>query len=157
MTTHLTTTYPPISGYQTDLAVDRFGLKVASRLTDACESGAGALGHDISERLRVARAQAVAARKKPALARGTVVLASGGAASLALGGDEPGLWSRIAAFLPLIALVAGLIAINTIQNDRRANEVAEVDAALLTDDLPPSAYTDPGFAQFLKSRREAGQ
>ena len=31
------------------------------------------------------------------------------------------------------------------------DEVAEVDAAILTDDLPPSAYTDPGFAQFLKS------
>jgi hypothetical protein len=29
-----------------------------------------------------------------------------------------------------------------------------VDAALLTDDLPPSAYADPGFAQFLKSGGE---
>ena len=28
---------------------------------------------------------------------------------------------------------------------------AEVDAALLTDDLPPAAYADPGFAQYLKS------
>jgi hypothetical protein len=52
--------------------------------------------------------------------------------------------------LPLITLVVGLVAINVIQNDNRANEVAEVDAALLTDDLPPSAYTDPGFLQYLK-------
>jgi hypothetical protein len=50
----------------------------------------------------------------------------------------------------LLALVLGLIAINTIQNDDNANELAEIDAALLTDDLPPAAYTDPGFAQFLK-------
>lgn len=157
MTTHLTSIEPLTPSYQAELAVDRFGLKVASRLTDAFESGAGALGHDISERLRVARMQAVAQRRKPALARGAVVVASGGSASLALGGDEPGLWNRIAAFLPLIALVIGLIAINHIQNERRANEVAEVDTALLTDDLPPSAYTDPGFVQFLKSRREAGQ
>jgi Protein of unknown function (DUF3619) len=89
------------------------------------------------------------------------VVASGGSASMALSGsmgdDEPGMWNRIASFLPLIALVVGLIAINAIQNERRANEVAEVDTALLTDDLPPSAYTDPGFVQFLKSRREAGQ
>ena len=27
----------------------------------------------------------------------------------------------------------------------------KVDAALLTDDLPPSAYADPGFVQFLKT------
>ena len=35
--------------------------------------------------------------------------------------------------------------------DERLNEVAEVDAALLTDDLPPEAYADPGFMQFLKT------
>ena len=32
-------------------------------------------------------------------------------------------------------------------------ELEDEDAALLTDELPPAAYTDPGFAQFLK--REA--
>jgi hypothetical protein len=32
--------------------------------------------------------------------------------------------------------------------------VAEFDQALLTDDLPPAAYADPGFVQFLKSSRE---
>jgi hypothetical protein len=61
------------------------------------------------------------------------------------------LWNRIASALPLIALAAGLILIHAVQNEWRASEVAEVDAALLTDDLPPSAYADPGFAQFLKS------
>jgi hypothetical protein len=53
--------------------------------------------------------------------------------------------------VPLIALVAGLITISVMQDEDRASELAEVDAALLTDDLPPAAYTDPGFAQFLKS------
>ena len=33
----------------------------------------------------------------------------------------------------------------------QTSEVAEVDAAILTDDLPPAAYADPGFTQFLKS------
>ncbi|MEN9586807.1 MAG: hypothetical protein RIT15_382, partial [Pseudomonadota bacterium] len=28
------------------------------------------------------------------------------------------------------------------------------DAALLTDDLPPSAYADQGFGQFLKLQTE---
>ena len=35
-----------------------------------------------------------------------------------------------------------------------ASEIAEVDAALLTGDLPPSAYADPGFVQFLKSSHQ---
>jgi hypothetical protein len=59
-------------------------------------------------------------------------------------------WTRLGAVLPLVALVAGLITISAWQEDQRASELAEVDAALLTDDLPPAAYTDSGFAQFLK-------
>ncbi|CDS55063.1 Probable transmembrane protein [Polaromonas sp. CG9_12] len=56
--------------------------------------------------------------------------------------------------LPLIALVTGLLVINTFQSDNRTQELAEVDAALLTDDLPPAAFADPGFVQFLKTRRQ---
>jgi hypothetical protein len=36
-------------------------------------------------------------------------------------------------------------------DDDRANELAEIDSALLIDDLPPAAYADPGFLQFLKN------
>ena len=67
------------------------------------------------------------------------------------GGDEGlNIWNRIGALLPLIALVAGLATIKNFIDDDRANQLAEVDSALLSDDLPPSAYADPGFLQFLK-------
>lgn len=62
-----------------------------------------------------------------------------------------GWWRRVGAVIPLIALVLGLIAIRNVQENNHAREEAEVDAALLTDDLPPAAFTDPGFAQFLKT------
>lgn len=144
---------PHQSAYRAELAIDRFGLQLVSRLSEATDS----LGHDVSERLRVARQQALALRKQPALSRNKVgastVVNNGNSATLGMGGDEPGLWGRIASFLPLIVLIVGLVGINVVQNDRRAKEVAEVDAALLTDDLPPHAYTDPGFAQFLKVQR----
>lgn len=122
---------------------DRFGQRVAQRLS----SGALELPHDLSERLRAARVQAVA-KRKPALRPQTssVVIANG---STAVHGG--GWWySRIGAVVPLIALVAGLFVISAMQDERLASEAAEVDAALLTDDLPPSAFTDPGFAQFVK-------
>jgi hypothetical protein len=126
---------------------DRFGHAVAARLS----AGTTDLPHDFSERLRAARMQALA-RRKPAMQAATTVMISGGQATLS-GGDGPRLWHRIAAVLPLIAFVAGLVAIDMVQTERRASEVAEVDAALLTDTLPPSAYADPGFVQFLKSDR----
>ena len=42
-----------------------------------------------------------------------------------------------------------------LQEDNRASELAEVDSALLTGDLPTAGYTDPGFAQFLKNDDKA--
>lgn len=132
--------------YQLQLAEDRFGLQVTARLSDATDT----LPYDISERLRAARAQALGKRKVAATQIASSVVVSGGEATMSFGNDHLGWWNRIAAVLPLLALAFGLIAINVIQNENRANELAEIDAALLTDDLPPAAYTDPGFAQFLK-------
>lgn len=133
--------------YQNQLAQDRFGLRVAARLSDAADD----LPHDVSERLRASRARALGKRKMAVTQTATRVALSGGAGTLTFGNDHLGWWDRAAAAIPLLALVFGLISINVIQNDRRANEIAEIDAALLTDDLPPAAYTDPGFTQFLSS------
>ena len=138
-----------VNSLQADALLDRFGYKIAARLNET----ASALPHDITERLRTARLQALAMRKKETrvqTASSTSML--GGAAILGGGSNNDGLnfWTRVASILPLLALAAGLIAINVLQNDSRASELAEVDVALLTDDLPPAAHTDAGFAQFLK-------
>lgn len=140
--------------HQADVLQDRIGFKLAARLSDGTDS----LPHDLSERLRAARVQAVSQRKRVRVMQtAPALVGSGKSAALLLGEDGPGIWGRMAALIPLVALVAGLFVIDTIQNENRAQEVAEVDAALLTDDLPPSAYTDPGFMQFLKSSREQEQ
>lgn len=128
-------------------AADLFGRRVAARLA----TGTAELPHDITERLRAARVQAVARRKVASLQTAPAVHVSGGQAALGFGDEGLGLWSSIASALPLIALVVGLVTIHGVQNEHRASELAEVDAALLTDDLPPAAYADPGFVQFLKS------
>lgn len=129
---------------------DRFALKAAAYLSN----GATNLPHDISERLRVARAQAVSKRKIAKTQTAGSLVNMGDSAALTWGSsDGLGWWGRIASVMPLIALVLGMLVINSVQNDNRAREVAEVDAALLTDDLPPAAFSDPGFLQFLKTNR----
>ena len=127
---------------------DRYGLKTASYLS----AGAADLPYEISERLRAARAQAVSKRKIAKMETSGSLVNAGGSAALSWGSDD-GLswWARIGSVVPLIALVVGLLAINSIQSDNRDQEVAEVDAALLTDELPPAAFADPGFIQFLKA------
>jgi len=134
---------------QSEQLQDRFGRRIAARLS----AGTAELSHDVAERLRAARVQAVARRKPAVIRTATAAAASGGAATLTFG-EGQSLWNRIASVLPLIALVAGLFVIQVAQGEHRAHEVAEVDAALLTDDLPPAAYADPGFIQFLKASKD---
>ncbi|HMS27557.1 MAG TPA: DUF3619 family protein [Burkholderiaceae bacterium] len=126
---------------------DEFGQRIAARLT----AGQSDIHHDISERLRIARQMAVSKRKRAPMAK-TAGAVYGGGGSATLSFDDEGLswWNRFASFLPLLALVAGLIAISDIQTTQQAQFAAELDADILTDTLPASAYVDPGFAQFLK-------
>ena len=133
-----------------DILQDRFALKTVSYLS----TGAADLPHEISERLRAARAQAVSKRKISKVQTAGNVINMGGSAALSWGSSNGlGWWGRIGSVMPLIALVVGMLTINSVQNDNRAQEVAEVDAALLTDALPPAAFSDPGFVQFLKIDR----
>jgi hypothetical protein len=129
---------------------DRYGLKLAARL----EEGSQGLEHNTAERLRAAREQALARRKRPLVAQQQTrasATVSNHDGSLTLGGGEHlGWWGRMAAGMALVALVAGLVTIDHFQAERRSLELATVDADLLTDDVPPSAYADPGFLQFLK-------
>ncbi|MDP2818588.1 MAG: DUF3619 family protein [Polaromonas sp.] len=131
-----------------DILQDRYGLKTASYLS----AGSADLPYDISERLRAARAQAVAARRIAKVQSAPVNARASTGATLTWGSDEGfSLWSQIGSVLPLIALVVGLLAISSLQTDKLVQELAEVDSALLTDELPPDAFSDPGFVQFLKT------
>lgn len=132
-----------------EVAAERFARRITARLNE----GTGSLPYDISERLRATRVQAVAKRKRTVLVHHTapVLVQSGSSAALGWWGSEGGNWWRaLLSAVPVLALVAGLVVINFSQDEYGTTEVAEVDAALLTDDLPPAAYADPGFAQFLK-------
>lgn len=125
---------------------DQLGRNIAARLNSAVND----IPHDITERLKAARMQALTKRKVVKLQVATGVTSRGGVASLHMGGDERSVWNRIASLLPLLVLIAGLFTIALTAEDRRVDEIAEIDVELLTDDLPPDAYTDPGFAQFLR-------
>jgi hypothetical protein len=69
---------------------------------------------------------------------------------------EWGGWSGVSlkVLAPVVTLVIAVSAIYTWQQSQRAAEVEEIDAALLTSDLPIDAYLDRGFQNFLKTRAE---
>ena len=126
--------------------MDRMGSQLAQLLTQA----SGNLPHNLTERLRVARQQALAVRK-PEPAPKTQIVAQGNSLTLAGPPSEGlGLWSILGSALPLLALLVGLITVQWLDKQQTVSELAEIDTALLVDDLPPAAYSDPGFIQFLR-------
>lgn len=138
-----------------DARVARFGLRVAAGLTEHGEQ----LPHDVSERLRFAREQAMlkarAARAaQTEVVRGTSTVQIGD--TLALGGGHNGSprWLKLASLMPLLLLLLGLVLIQHSQFYQQVRAAAEIDTALLSDNLPPAAYGDPGFSEFLSNEQE---
>lgn len=125
----------------------RFGLRVGALLNQRVQQ----TPHDVSERLRIAREQAVARARSARLATAGADVALGGAPGrAAVLGRQPGWWFRFASVVPLVMLVGGLILIDDLHDRAQIEAAADVDAALLSDDLPPDAYGDAGFVEFLK-------
>jgi Protein of unknown function (DUF3619) len=124
----------------------------AARIVRSLDDQASALPADISERLRFARQQAIEKARCVKLEASTAPMVfSNGAGTAALGSGGHWGW-RFASVLPLAVLVLGLISIHSWQQSSQIDAAAEVDAALLSDALPPAAYSDPGFVEFLKQR-----
>jgi hypothetical protein len=138
--------HSPMQNRNTELQMDAFGARLSAWLDQSAQD----VPSDVMERLRASRMQAIAKRRILKIETATAVFAN--LSSATLGGGAPfSFWGRAASLLPLVALLVGLLGIGILQEDQRAQELAEVDTAILTDELPPSAYTDAGFAQFLKA------
>ena len=59
---------------------------------------------------------------------------------------------RMGVVVPLLALVAGLAGIYQYEEQQHIAEIAELDAAVLSDELPLTAYLDQGFNAYLAQR-----
>lgn len=60
--------------------------------------------------------------------------------------------ARMGFAIPLVVLALGLAGIYQYEHERRISDTAELDVAVLTDDLPLSAYLDYGFNAYLAER-----
>ena len=68
---------------------------------------------------------------------------------------QPTSWlNRVGLIIPLIALIAGLSGMYHFEQQHRLNETADIDAAVLSDELPLNAYLDHGFSAYLARHAE---
>lgn len=127
-----------------------FAYKVRHVLNESTEN----LPASTVERLSTARRIALERKKKDSPLRIFV-------SPRRLAGEAGGLlnarfaWlTRMGLLLPLIVVAVGLAGIYEYEQQRHIDETAEIDAAVLADELPLSAYVDHGFNAYLAKRGE---
>ena len=126
-----------------DPVEQEFGKRVTRLLNAQSEN----LSSDIQSRLRDARANALSRAKAEPVFVAQLQTTHRGFRNSSW--NKP-IWSFTGWLVPVTVVVLGLIAITEWQEDLRINDIANVDIALLTDDVPPDAFVDNGFMAFLK-------
>ncbi|WP_296000524.1 DUF3619 family protein [Rugamonas sp.] len=133
-----------------------FAYKVRHALNERLDT----LPASITDRLAAARQAALARKKADAPLRVTqaqLVTATAGGGGLGgrfFGAEQFSWMTRLSVIIPLLALVIGMGGIYHHEQQRRIAEIAELDAAVLSDELPLSAYLDHGFNAYLANRSE---
>ena len=124
-----------------------FAYKVRHALNDKLDD----LPASTTDRLAQARKMALARKKAHVdvplsvrVARTEMAAAGGSLLS------RPFSWlGRMGVAVPLLLLVVGLAGIYQYEQQERIADLAEIDAAVLSDELPLSAYLDHGFNAYL--------
>lgn len=139
-------------------ALDNKELEFVQAMRRALDESAASLPTATTARLAAARKAALGRKKaeQPVLVRVPSFAAAAGVGTLP-GGLQGGFkaprrrsaLARFALAWPLAALVAGLFAIAYFEDQQRTAELADIDAAMLSDDLPLTAYLDHGFNAYL--------
>jgi hypothetical protein len=121
-------------------------MQFGNKLRQALNRGLTGVAPDTVARLGAARERALARQRtelSPALAWADNVLGR-------VGGWGGVAWRIV---LPAAMLSIGLAVVQYWQQNQRIAEIEEIDAQLLSDDLPIDAYLDRGFQNWLKQQR----
>jgi len=117
--------------------------ELASRIVRHLDYGVEQIGPGTRSRLLSAREAALSHYREQPVAG----LAWAGQAVARL---THGRFSSARQLIAISALVLALVGIAYWQNSAPTNELADIDTALLTGDLPVNAYLDKGFDTWLK-------
>lgn len=128
-----------------------FAFKVRHALNENLDN----LPAPTADRLAAARKAAMARKKKDAPTR---VLARQGVLAGHAGsffGDHRLSWlTRIGVAAPILAGMVLLFGLYQYEQQHRIAAAADIDAAMLSDELPPSAYLDRGFSAYLAQQQD---
>jgi hypothetical protein len=130
-------------------------INLAYKIRHALNEQLDTLPASTTDRLAAARAAALARKKADAPVEYSKPTPSGWRQMLAGFGNAlsgPAM-SRLAVAVPVLALVIGMGGVYQHEQQQQIAELADIDAAVLSDELPLNAYLDPGFSAYLESQQ----
>jgi hypothetical protein len=122
----------------------------AKKITTYLDRGAADLKAGTAYRLQLARAEALARLADPRRAAGLRVAdANAGGGSGTVGGDRR-FWASGRLWVGIALIAAAGFGYQQWHDYQQQSEIEEMDAAILSSDLPIDAYLDRGFQNWLK-------
>ncbi len=123
-------------------------IDFAYKIRRAMNQSAEALPEATLERLAKARELALSKKKE---SDPSAMLVVGGvlAGNQGMAFNQTPWFRKLVIIVPLMALAFGLYGLYQHEQQQQINDLAEIDAAVLVDELPPDAYLDNGFNAYL--------
>ena len=120
--------------------------EIAARITTYLDAGTKELKSGTAYRLQQARAAALARLQEPMRSPEAALAGAGGT----LGGARP-FYAQVRFWIGVALIAAAGFGWQQWQVYQAINEAEEIDAQLLSSDLPIDAYLDRGFQAWLKT------
>ena len=125
---------------------ENFAYKVRHALNEKLDD----MPETVVRRLEQARLAALARKKATPLYVNVFQQVCAGVNGRFSGGFS---WmTKLCLGLPVLVLAVGLTGMFHYEQQRQIREITDIDIAVLSDELPPSAYADTGFRAYVADR-----
>lgn len=130
-------------------------INFAYRVRHALNEKLDDLPASTTDRLAAARKAALSRKKADAPARVRVARTAPALAGGASFMSNPFAWMKnVGLAVPLLLIMVGMVGVYQYEQQQSISELAEMDTAVLSDELPLSAYLDNGFNAYLETREQ---
>lgn len=133
---------------EVDIFTERqLGEKIRQVLDDSASS----LPPHIGQKLAKARQEAVSRKRSAGLTVDLLQTQLAGNSGRSNGSSNGGWFGKLGFAIPVLLLACTLLIVQDWGEMDAADEAADIDTALLSDELPIDAYMDRGFTSFLNT------
>ncbi|WP_424192240.1 DUF3619 family protein [Ampullimonas aquatilis] len=125
--------------------------QLGEKIRQVLDDSASSLPPTISQKLAKARQEAISRKRSSGLTVDLLQTQLAGNSGRSSGSSTGGWFGKLGFAIPVLLLACTLLIVQDWGEMDAADEAADIDTALLSDELPIDAYMDRGFTSFLNT------